>query len=1248
MQKTHKILSFKPGIVYILFFLLIISFPSSLAQKVSGGSHASNSDSVRQAQKQFQDSVKEARQHQMDSARTARTGELERTKAAREHSLDSMKTVRQHNMDSIKTIRKHFTDSIAIVHKYRNSRHYQDSVAKSRAAKIKLAAKQRKTVVDSVQGVRKKAIQQTIAVRKVTIDSVHKIQKKRADSLAVIRKYKASKRYADSVSIVKHTRADSMHVVRKKFNDSMFKVRKHFKDSVTIARKRVMDSMKVVRTHFSDSIKAVRKARSDSLAKAKADREKLQKAKEKQHELKMMMALDLKIKQKREKWSNESMLKKKWRPPRSLMQNTVTKYNYYYNANRKMDEALANMQRGHKENLDSLIGIYPYDPNRDSSLLSADMDSIIHKVSVGIQIHDPRTKWADDMYLLLGEAYYYKGGYENAATSFRYIISMDEQRKKEEAAKAAKSSGPSIVENDKKSRLDFLKHPPVHNDAILWLSRTFTESHQVENAESIMSLLDSDPNLPENLKGRIALEKAFIHIANHDLADASAELAVAVKDNNIPDWIRVRCAFLNGQILQRETNYIASTDNFKKVLDFNPKIDMEFYARKYMAYNTIYAAGDIDGMTASLEKVLNDTKYMPYYDQVYYLLGQLAMNGNNKEDAIAYLHKSITTPKATKKQKAISFAALGNVYFSSGNYLAAKKAYDSSSLLSSSAPHDSLVMVAVKRSKVLGGVSTPLMVIHDEDSLLALAMLTDKEQDAVVRKYLRYLERKRDDSIFKAQSVPAPSNVAALTDNPDAANWYFGNSALMQQGSNDFKRKWGNRPLADNWRRSAAIASGGTNGSDKDSTEEENPNLDENGLPTEESLLAAIPNSDEAKEKAGKKIQKAYIDLTDAYIKQLEDYPLATGTLDTLEKRYPDHIYKEAALYLRYSIALRQGKVDEALAYSQELLQKYPDSKYASQVRPTEDKSPGIDTGVAVSNFYDETYSLLVQYQYTDVLARVREAQKKYKDPAYAKRFRIMEAIAWAGSGNYKQADTLLKEFVKANPSDSLKVWADNIIKFLSKSPSSMPLAGADTGPLLSHWPYYGDPIGKPLSLAELARADSIANGTLAKGRKDTTFASTEEDKPQRALNNLPALITYSVQPNAEQYICIALPPMEYRMAKLRSAIKAVDSQYQAQAQVQSQYSPYQSQPDTQAQPQVHAIYIDLFNTEHSIMLIKSFPSLNEAKNYLDNLKQSLDIFSEYKANEYQPFIISAHDYKKLLFDHNISEYLDFYNQNFK
>ncbi len=157
----------------------------------------------------------------------------------------------------------------------------------------------------------------------------------------------------------------------------------------------------------------------------------------------------------------------------------------------------------------------------------------------------------------------------------------------------------------------------------------------------------------------------------------------------------------------------------------------------------------------------------------------------------------------------------------------------------------------------------------------------------------------------------------------------------MQQGFNDFKRKWGNRPNVDNWRRTSALGFTSSNNGGKDKegqTDEEAAEeanalaLDENGLPTEAALLALIPATPETKEQTKLRIERAYVDLGNAYMRLLEDYVRAKEALDTLDTKFPTHPHGAEVLYMRYVIALRQNKLADAQRYSTELQQKHPDS----------------------------------------------------------------------------------------------------------------------------------------------------------------------------------------------------------------------------------------------------------------------------------------------------------------------------------
>ncbi len=1155
-----------------------------------------NADSLKDVRSNINDSIRIAREHNTDSMREAR-----------EHIADSAKTARQHKTDSTQKIRKHITDSTASIRKYRESKHYKDSVAKSRTNKATALKKTRESHMDSLKDARKAMTDSLTASRKNKTDSVKAIQKKRTDSLAKIKKYRSSKRYTDSVSMVRRNHTDSVKESQENFRDSISKARKRSIDSTKTARKKSADSLKAIRTKTMDSLVKVRKARTDSFAKVKKEKEALAKAKEKKKDQDKKLKLEIKMKQKHEKWSNASMLKRRWSPMRRFTQNSFTHYNYYYNANRKMDEALQNMQRSRKENYDSLIGLYPFDPNRDSSMMSSDMDTIVRKISVGIQIHDPRVKWSNDLYLLMGEAYYYRGKYEYAATSFRYIISQDEAaRKKELAAKGYGYSGaskdaPTIADDEKKGRLDFLKHKSVHNDAILWLARTYTEGHQVENAESILSLLETDKNLPEDLKGRLAIEKAFAYLSENNDKAASKQLDIAADDSHLPNWLRLRAAFLNGQLLQNMENYKASAASFEKVISYYPKLEMDFYSRKYIATNRLLSGEDVEDAMKPLKKVLNDGKYVTYYDQVYFVMGQLALKAHQTEKAITYLTKSANTPKASKKQKAISYAALGDVYYSTARYPDAKRAYDSASKYSSAAGKDNTVLAAVQRAKGLEEISGPARVIHDQDSLIELSALSKKEQLVAIRRYLRDLEKKMQDSISNAENSGVTAVATADQDeNKEGANWYFSNPTLMQQGKADFIKKWGNRPLKDNWR--LAPAASGSNGSDDDLSQ--TGTQKENGLPTEESLLAKIPNTQPQKELSAKIEQRAYIMLAKAYIKQLDDYKAASGTLDTLDIRFPDHNQKEEELYLRYQIAMKADDLAKAKKYSEELLAKFPASQYASLVRPrtSESKPEAMIGGKTVAQYFDETYNLLMMHQYTEALMHVREAKKQYDNPSYQKRFDVVEAMAYAGSSDFNMADSSISKFLKAYPKDTLTPWATEVKQYIKEVRNG----------------------GKPSWYNENEFRRKRDSAIAANTKPASPVAAPVKPSAPVVPSNIPPRYTYHV--DSPQYCIIVLPGIDSRTSGLKKAVKDVNGGKYAAAGLD--------------------LLFDLYTIDQGVLVIRQFANVAVSKAYLQDLLAS-DVFKGFAPDELKVMLISSENYRKMLTDRDAQPYYNFYSSNY-
>jgi hypothetical protein len=498
--------------------------------------------------------------------------------------------------------------------------------------------------------------------------------------------------------------------------------------------------------------------------------------------------------------------------------------------------------------------------------------------------------------------------------------------------------------------------------------------------------------------------------------------------------------------------------------------------------------------------------------------------------------------------------------------------------------------------------------------LLALASLSEKEQRSIIREHLKSLIRAKEDSIFNAENggINSVAQNEGNINNGGGAGWYFANSTQMKKGQNEFKRIWGNRPLVDNWRRMSSVGFVSTgNNSSNAPTEEEDENgvlYDENGIPTEESLMALLPTDAERQQKIHKQIQKAYVDLSDAYILQLEDYNLADRALDTLDVRYKDHDDKARELYLRYLMAMRRNLVPEARSYSQQIQIQYPNSEYATLVKPTEDNA-GLPTNSSlresVANYYDATYSLLMQRQYTEVLERIRTARQLYKDMRYEKRFKVMEGVALAGAGNFAQADTLLRDFIKGNAKDTLVPWAEKALEYVNKNKPATPAPKADSS------------LTKVKSDTAGVKPPPIVN------TNNNLSGNIEIAKPT---GEVPPI--YAYKPDMEHYVLVSFPGMDARAMGMKSAIGDFNS------------FKYKSNNLTSS--------IDMLSQKEGVVVTKKFATAALAKEYMTSLKATGQIFREYQSTEYQLFSISVSNYQKLLADHSISQYLNFYKFYYK
>ena len=101
-------------------------------------------------------------------------------------------------------------------------------------------------------------------------------------------------------------------------------------------------------------------------------------------------------------------------------QNTYTHYNYFFNANNKLNEVIQRAKEAHKDDYSTLLSFYNYSLDATTQD-KTQLDSVIYKSKTGIVMHDLRNDWIDDMYMLWGAAYFLQKQIDSAYRIIKFV-----------------------------------------------------------------------------------------------------------------------------------------------------------------------------------------------------------------------------------------------------------------------------------------------------------------------------------------------------------------------------------------------------------------------------------------------------------------------------------------------------------------------------------------------------------------------------------------------------------------------------------------------------------------------------------------------------------------------------------------------------------------------------------------------------------------------------------------------------------
>ncbi len=733
---------------------------------------------------------------------------------------------------------------------------------------------------------------------------------------------------------------------------------------------------------------------------------------------------------------------KKFNVPRRFVQNTVTHYNYTFNANNKLNEVLARAKQAFKDDYSQLLSFYNYSLDVTAAD-SLQLDSITIKASSGIALHDLRNDWVDNLYLLWGASYYLQKDFDSAYQMFQFINYAFAPKEKDGYYKAIGSArdGNSALSVSTKEKgglaRKLFSQPPSRNEAFIWQIRNYLAQDRFAEASSLIVTLRDDPAFPSRLKNDLHEVQAYSFYKQHIWDSAAYHLAEALS-NAGNQQERARWEYLAGQLFEKAGNYKEARKNYERSISRTTDLVMEIYARlATIRTNKDDGDADIQKNVTELIKMARRDKYADYQDIIFYMAAQMQLEGGRVPEAMQLLLLSTQAPNNNPGQKNKAFLELGDLSFLRKEYKSAYAFYDSLTLDDPGILNPDAI---TSRKTALIGIVTNLQIRERQDSLQRIAALPEEERREYVKKLVKYLRKQqglKDEQPVMTTRIPSAGNApppALFPAGDTKGEWYFYNTSARSRGQNEFKAKWGNRPNTDNWRRSASLLNNRINnqsGPNPQGSSTTTGTDNNNGISFDD-LYARLPLTEQQMNISLDSLQNALFNLGKAYIQGIEDCNAGTAVLEELREKFPGFMPMDELLFNLYFCYHKNGENERALSIKKLLTEKFPASNLTTIV--TTGKNPADAAGnTTATKTYEQIYDLFIEGRFEEAIAQKQRADSLYGNNFWTPQLLYIEAVFHIRKKEDQRAKDLLNSIIERFPKSPLATKSIDLIDVLSR-----------------------------------------------------------------------------------------------------------------------------------------------------------------------------------------------------------------------
>ena len=670
----------------------------------------------------------------------------------------------------------------------------------------------------------------------------------------------------------------------------------------------------------------------------------------------------------------------------------TTKYNFLFNGNNLYAEGLSDLENDIRENFWNLIPIEKFkyydldDEERETNFTRAE-----EKATLAIQKHSmnvdgkERNPIMDQAYFLLGKSRYYDNRFIPALEAFNYIL---------------------------------YKYPTSEyiNKVKIWKEKINIRLDQNKYAiDNLKELLEEENLLTEEKSiANSYIAQAFINIEEIDSATHYLKKSNQ-QHKNITN--NLRKTFLLAQLYQDLSISDTAYTLYSEIIDLHRKIPREFYINSFIKRSMV--TDSIDAEIAELKLLTENFENNNFADIIFYQIAMLNLKkanlteelDSNQLDSLAVINfnKSLRSDPDDEILIAKNYRELAELNFRNKEYLKAGLYYDST--LSELNTRSREFRRIKKKRENLDDLIFYETLSSDLDSIINLVKMSDDQREEYFNTYILKLQAQKEQSKQKNKNY-GNSNSLDSNVNSDLALFYFYNQTAVAFGKNDFKNRWGNRRLEDNWRWSISPSSK----ADK-KAKNNDVSINKDSIFSANYYIGLIPKDPLIIDSINNQRNNAYFRLGAIYKDQFEEYYISNNKLFALLENQPLNSLIPPSKYFIYKNFLELDSLNQAEQFRNDIIVNHSDTKYATILLDPKSAIGNVQNAVEV---YQELYSKYNQQNYLKVIQECDENILNFNGEPIVTKFEFLKALAIARLYGFKEYEKALK-FIKMNYSSTLE-----------------------------------------------------------------------------------------------------------------------------------------------------------------------------------------------------------------------------------